>query len=495
MNHRQVKFVLLALVSMLAACAPQARRVEGPVSEAVQSALDSGRATFDHAAWGALLEHGTGDGLVDYRYLQQHRAELDAYLAEVADVDLSSLAAPELEALLANAYNALTVRTILDHPDVSTIRDIPGVWKTVRHVVGGYALTLDEIEHQILRPFFRDPRLHFAVNCASRSCAPLPPWALDGADLEHQLDQLEAAFLADRDNVRVEHGTLILSRYFDWYGSDFTGEGWRRSATTVAAYVRPFASAQVAAFIDEHEGAPPVSFQDYDWSLNAAVAPDPAVRPPSTQAATGGWVARLRGWVDGFGPLGPLVYGLAYVVATVAFIPGSALTIGAGVTFGVVTGTILVSIAATTGAAMCFLLARYFLRSRVERWVAGNKKFAAIDRAVAREGWKIVALTRLSPVFPFNLLNYSYGLTGIRFWPYVLASWVAMLPGSLLYVYIGAAGAQVAESATGAGSWGKTGMQVVGLLATLAVTLLVTRMARRALKEAGGAVETGAPQP
>ena len=172
----------------------QARKAEGPVSEAVQSALDSGRATFDHAAWGALLEHGTMDGLVDYRYLQQHRAELDAYLAEVANVDLSSLAARELKALLANAYNALTVRAILDHPEVPTIRDIPGVWKTVRHTVGGYALSLDEIEHQILRPFFRDPRIHFAVNCASQSCAPLPPWAFDGADLERQLDELEASF-------------------------------------------------------------------------------------------------------------------------------------------------------------------------------------------------------------------------------------------------------------------------------------------------------------
>jgi len=482
--NRRLRFLLPVCLLLLAACAPQARKVEGPVSEAVQSALDSGRESFDHAAWGALLANGTSDGLVDYRYLQQHRVELDAYLADVADVELSSLAGPELKALLANAYNAFTVRAILDHPDVSTIRDIPGVWKTVRHTVGGYELTLDEIEHQILRPFFRDPRIHFAVNCASRSCAPLPPWAFDGADLDRQLDELQAAFLADPNNMRVEHDTLRLSQYFDWYGSDFTAEGWRQSAASVAAYLRPLASAEVAAFIDQHDGAPPVSYQEYDWSLNAAVPPDPDVASPSRPAVSDGWVSRLRDWVQGFGPLGPLVYGLAYVLATVAFVPGSALTIGAGVTFGVVGGTILVSIAATTGAAVCFLLARYLLRSRVERWVAGNEKFTAIDSAVAREGWKIVALTRLSPIFPFNLLNYSYGLTGIGFWPYVLASWVAMIPGSLLYVYIGAAGAQVAESASGAGSWGQTALQVAGLLATLAVTILVTRIARRALKEA-----------
>jgi len=492
---RRLRFILAACFLVLAACAPQARKVEGPISDAVQSALDSGRETFDHAAWGALLADGTRDGLVDYRYLQQHRAELDAYLDDVAHVELSSLAGRELEALMANAYNALTVRSILDHPDVSTIRDIPGVWKTERHAVGGYELTLDEIEHQILRPFFRDPRIHFAVNCASLSCAPLPPWAFDGADLDHQMDELQAAFLADPDNVRVEDDTLLLSKYFDWYGSDFTEEGWRQSAATVAAYLRPFASAQVAAFIDEHDGAPPVSFREYDWALNAAVPPDPEVQPQATPAVSGGWVSQLRDWVDGFGVLGPLVYGVAYVLATVLFVPGSALTVGAGVAFGVVGGTILVSFAATTGAALCFLLARYLLRSRVERWVAGNEKFAAIDRAVAREGWKIVALTRLSPVFPFNLLNYSYGLTGIGFWPYVLASWVAMIPGSLLYVCIGAAGAQVAESASGAGSWGKTAMQVAGLLATLAVTILVTRIARRALKEAQAPEETEAAKP
>ena len=147
-------------------------------------------------------------------------------------------------------------------------------------------------------------------------------------------------------------------------------------------------------------------------------------------------------------------------------------------------GTLVAWIGANLGAAISFLLSRTLLRRKVEKWVAGNKKFASLDRAVAREGWKIVALTRLSPAFPFSLLNYAYGLTGVRFLPYVLASLVAMLPGALLYVYLGAAGAQVAEAATGAGSWGKTALQGIGLAATLAVTVVITRIARRALKEA-----------
>jgi uncharacterized membrane protein YdjX (TVP38/TMEM64 family) len=481
-----------ALLAMAAiSCAPQATPVTGPISDAVKASLATGTGTFDHETWGRLLAGGTHEGLVDYPYFQAHRSDLDGYLDAVAEVDLGALAADELKALMFNAYNALTVRSILNHPEVGTIRDIPGVWKTARHRVGGYELTLDEIEHRILRPFFRDPRIHFALNCASMSCAPLRPWAFQGAGLDEQLDEVERAFLADRRNVFVEDGVLYLSKYFDWYGSDFTEEGWRGAQPSAASYVARAARPDVAAFLMENT-LPPVSYLEYDWSLNAAVPPDPAVRPAGdTDGGSGGWVSQLRSWVEGYGPLGPAVYAAAYVVATVAFVPGSALTIGAGVAFGVVVGTLVVSVGSTLGAALSFLLARTLLRSRVERWVAGNEKFAAIDRAVAREGWKIVALTRLSPVFPFNLLNYSYGLTGVRFWPYVLTSWVAMLPGTVLFVYLGAAGAQVADSVTGAGSWARTVLQVVGLMATLAVTVLITRVARRALREGSGA--EGAP--
>lgn len=204
-----------------------------------------------------------------------------------------------------------------------------------------------------------------------------------------------------------------------------------------------------------------------------------------------GWVASLREWVAGFGPAAPLVYGAAYVVATVLFVPGSALTIGAGVAFGLLWGTVLVSIASTVGAALAFLLARYFLRERVESWLEGRERFELVDRAVAEKGWRIVALTRLSPVFPFNLQNYAYGLTGVGFRGYVLASWVAMIPGTLLYVYLGAAGVQVAAAATGTASWGRTALQLLGLGATLAVAVVAGRIATRALREAGAVEEEG----
>jgi len=265
-----VAFVL----AIAAACgAPSAERATGDVARAVETALAGGTERFDHAAWGGLLARGTKDGLVDYRFMQERRDDLEAYLRSVAESRPDRLAPGHLEALLINAYNACTVRSILDHPDVSSIREIPGVWTKIRHRVGGFDLTLDEIEHRILRPYFRDPRLHFALNCASRSCAPLPPWAYDGDRIDAQLEERARSFLSDPKNVRVEGSKLLVSRYFDWYGSDFTAKGWKGSESSVAAYIARYAAPDVRAFIDRHAGKPPIGFLEYDWSLNAVVPP------------------------------------------------------------------------------------------------------------------------------------------------------------------------------------------------------------------------------
>ena len=257
------------LLGATASCAPEARPLEGSVAVAIERALASGQGRFPHAAWGRLLSDGTRDGLVDYRTFASRRAELDAYLAAIAAVDLGALAPGELLALLVNAYNAYTVSSILDHPGVATIRDIPGVWIAARHRVGGHDLTLDEIEHQVLRPYFKDPRVHFAVNCASRSCAPLPPWAYEGDRIDAQLEERRRAFLTDPRSVRIDGERLRISRYFEWYRGDFLAPGWVGSATSLAAYIRPVAAPEVAAFIDRHGGAPAIEFLDYDWSLNS----------------------------------------------------------------------------------------------------------------------------------------------------------------------------------------------------------------------------------
>ncbi len=500
--HGHVAAVVVAV--MVACGAPASQEATGPVADDVRAALASGEERFTHEGWDRLLAGAVRDGLVDYPYVQRHRGELDAYLERVAGADLASLAPDHLKALLINAYNAYTLRAILEHPEVASIRDIDGVWTETTHTVGGHQVTLDEIEHRLLRPFFRDPRIHFAVNCASLSCAPLPPWAFGGDSLGVELERRSRSFLRDTANVRVEDGELMLSAYFDWYGDDFTAEGWEPRAETIPRFVADYARSEVADFVAAHDGRPPVSYLDYDWSLNAAVPPEPSYAARDTTAGAGaepgggvdadagtpsepvsgsGWVASLRSRVEGLGPAAPVAYGVAYVVATVLLVPGSALTIGAGVAFGLLWGTVLVSIASTVGAALAFLLARHFVRERVASWVEGREKFSMVDRAVAKKGWKIVALTRLSPAFPFNLLNYGYGITGVSFRGYVLASWIAMLPGTLLYVYLGAAGVQVAAAATGAASWGQTALQFLGLGATLAVAVVAGRIATRVLRE------------
>jgi uncharacterized membrane protein YdjX (TVP38/TMEM64 family) len=193
-------------------------------------------------------------------------------------------------------------------------------------------------------------------------------------------------------------------------------------------------------------------------------------------------------WVDGLGAWAPVVFVAGYALATVAFVPGSLLSLAAGALFGVFGGAVYVFLGALLGSTAAFLIARYLARERVERRVRGDRRFAAVDRAVGEDGRKIVFLLRLSPVFPYNLLNYALGLTRVRLADYLLAA-VGMLPGILLYVYSGHVAGDVARLAAGAGVERGTGyyaVLVLGLLATALVTVLVTRRARRSLAEATG---------
>jgi uncharacterized membrane protein YdjX (TVP38/TMEM64 family) len=179
------------------------------------------------------------------------------------------------------------------------------------------------------------------------------------------------------------------------------------------------------------------------------------------------------------GPGGMFLYGAVYVAAVVLFVPGIVLTLGAGYLFGLGWGIVVVSLASTAAAALAFLIARYFARDAVRGLAQRNPRFAAIDRAIGKEGWKVVALLRLSPLVPFSLSNYLYGLTAVRFLPYLATSWVAMLPATVLYVYLGAAGRTLERGATRSPwEWVLLG---VGLAATAAVTVLLTRVAKREL--------------
>ena len=196
-------------------------------------------------------------------------------------------------------------------------------------------------------------------------------------------------------------------------------------------------------------------------------------------------------WIDNLGAIAPIAFILIYIIATVAFLPGSILTLGAGVVFGIFEGSIYVFVGATIGATLAFLVGRYLARGWISKKIAGNQKFSAIDRAVGNEGLKIVLLTRLSPIFPFNLLNYGLGITGVSLRDYVLGS-VGMIPGTVMYVYIGSLAGSIAtigsETQPDANPVAQWAIRIIGFIATVAVTLYVTKIARKALDES---IDTG----
>jgi uncharacterized membrane protein YdjX (TVP38/TMEM64 family) len=199
----------------------------------------------------------------------------------------------------------------------------------------------------------------------------------------------------------------------------------------------------------------------------------------------GGYLPAFAAWVEAQGAWGPVVFIAGYTIATVGAVPGSLLTLAAGAIFGITAGVGYVFVGAVAGASLAFLIARYLARPAVERRLGSDPRFERIDRAVAGQGLKIVFLLRLSPVLPFNVLNYALGLTRVRFRDYLIAS-LGMLPGTLLYVYSGRVAGDLAALAGGAGVAQGSGYYLVlalGLAATVTVTVWVTRIARRALNK------------
>lgn len=192
------------------------------------------------------------------------------------------------------------------------------------------------------------------------------------------------------------------------------------------------------------------------------------------------WIEAAAAWIGALGPWGPVLYALAYALSMVVLAPGGPLSIGAGLAFGM-WGLPVVLVGATTGAALAFLVSRHLLRDRVRLLVQRRPTLAAVDRAVAEEGWRIVLLLRLSPLVPFNLQNYFFGVTQIAFWPYVLATAIGIVPGTTLYLYLGVIG----RSASQGGSPVKWALIAAGLVATAAVAILVGRKARAALTQKG----------
>ncbi|MEM6520262.1 MAG: TVP38/TMEM64 family protein [Cyanobacteria bacterium P01_D01_bin.71] len=198
-----------------------------------------------------------------------------------------------------------------------------------------------------------------------------------------------------------------------------------------------------------------------------------------------GWLVGALAWIDSLGLIAPVAFIVLYIIVTVAFIPASVVTLGAGVVFGVVKGSLYVFIGAMLGATAAFLIGRYIARDWVGKKVASNEKFKAIDEAIAREGRKIIFLIRLSPAFPFNLLNYALGLTKVSLKDYVLGT-TGIIPGTIMYVYLGSLAGNLATLGAGetpsnpAITWT---IRIIAFIATVAVTVYVTRVARKALQE------------
>jgi uncharacterized membrane protein YdjX (TVP38/TMEM64 family) len=198
------------------------------------------------------------------------------------------------------------------------------------------------------------------------------------------------------------------------------------------------------------------------------------------------WLRSFNDWVGQMGLAGIFIFIAVYAAATVLLAPGVILTIGAGFAFGLWKGFLAVSAGATLGASLAFLVARFVARDKIEAMARRNTKFQRIDNAIGKQGAKLVFLLRLSPVIPFNLSNYFYGLTAVKFWPYVRASWIGMMPGTFLYVYIGTAGKAAVAAAGGEAvkhGWQYWTFMSIGLVATIVVTIWVTKIARDALKK------------
>ena len=180
-----------------------------------------------------------------------------------------------------------------------------------------------------------------------------------------------------------------------------------------------------------------------------------------------------------------LVFLGLYVLATVLLLPGSVLTIGGGWLFGFMEGLVVVSLSSTLAASCSFLIGRYLARAWVEGKISEDRRYRSLDRAIGERGFFVVLLTRLSPLFPYNLLNYAWGISSVRISRYVLASWIGMIPGTLLYVYLGAAASDISQlfSVAPGKGFGQEWLFIVGLAATAVLVVFIARLATKSLNQ------------
>jgi len=259
------------------ACAPRASVLREAVIDDLRAGWEDGRGTFEHAPFDRVLQRAARPdaGRVDYAVLHGGRpngalpADLRFYLDSLATAPLRDLPKQEQIALLINAYNAFTLALVLEHyPRITSIKDVPDPWGSMRWVLGGHTLSLDGIEHGILRPLFADPRVHFALNCASIGCPPLRDRAFVADQLDAQLDVAVRDTLSRPGWARRDGERLLLTSILRWFGGDFTGTGPGQGAT-IPGWVAEHGPQELRDFVRASAGgASEIAWIDYDWRLN-----------------------------------------------------------------------------------------------------------------------------------------------------------------------------------------------------------------------------------
>ena len=220
----------------------------------------------DNAIYASLLKQHVSHSKVDYDGFKQDEYLLDKYLDILSRTDTGDLSEKHLFAFYINAYNAFTIKLVLTkYPGINSIKEIGGFfsnpWSKKFIPLKGKTVSLDYIEHDILRPVYKDPRIHFAINCAARSCPPLMAEAYTGALLDQQLDKMTRNFINDGQSNYLDGNTLHVSRIFKWFGEDFDND--------IAGYVRTYATGDFATQLQEAGDSLNVKYLDYDWSLNS----------------------------------------------------------------------------------------------------------------------------------------------------------------------------------------------------------------------------------
>ena len=255
----------LALFSTIGCSVPAASLKAGPITESVQKGIRSGKKTFSHDGFDRLLKkHVRASGRVDYAGLKKDKAELDKYLKSLDTANVASLNRNELLAFLINAYNAYTLDVIVRNYPTDSIKKISKPWDTDFARVGGNAVSLNFIEHSLLRPreLFDDPRMHFAINCASIGCPLLRAGAYTGKDIDKQLDEAVRRCLADERYAKVDGDKVRVTKVLDWFKGDFDAK-----YGSLDKFLVKYLPAEASAVVKKG-GAGSIAYFSYDWGLN-----------------------------------------------------------------------------------------------------------------------------------------------------------------------------------------------------------------------------------